>query len=611
MVTDEQASGDGWIRSRRNGIGGRRRWVETELAATPFVQWKLRGGDSAAQAAVSARKLAASLWRVSGTNSGGGSVRWQCGLFDRLRFEFCTSVPTTKIATEGVTKWDYCYSKAWDGVSYFHGRAEILRYNQEIASRPVASAGCAELFRARKRINKLEAEQGWSRTKLKHFLKKLNEERASWIRTQHQKMCSLVKNLENDVKRERRKCRKMDIMNSKLLNDITEVKLSATKFKKNFEKEKRARELWEDVCDELAKEIEDSKAEIGALRNQQARIQEEVEKERKMLQLVEVWREERSQMKLINAKLMSEHKYGKMNNLIVDLEAFLRPLNSTTDIDKEFSSEIEDSQTCEAEVIRVPDNCFGHNQANYETCDATRKSVRSNGLTAGGSGFEDTSCQETLTQAEIYPTPTSGGSDRSVNKISRSKYTSNYDAEHKENAHHEYERSEPSEISSVSLKQSKKKKSSTVSKLQRTLPRNKDTCKTILTDGISRRPSNGSISSIAPLASPRGVCDGRAVDGQDLVCQWRSTDQRRNPRRASYERSYRVATRNPKAVLGRQPSESQVRKPENDLAQSSFNWDPSPYSSIIEGQRIAKQTRRSTLLRTVIDIVLEKQGSDV
>ncbi|KAL0442930.1 UNVERIFIED_CONTAM: hypothetical protein Slati_2015700 [Sesamum latifolium] len=529
MVRDEQGSGDGWIRSRRNGIGGRRRWVGTELAATPFVQWKLRGGDSAAQAAVSARKLAASLWRVSETNSDGGSARWQCGLFDRLRFEFCTSVPIPKIATEGVTKWDYCYSKAWDDVSCFRGQAEILKNNKDIATTPVASARCAELFKARKRINKLEAEQGWSRRKLKHFLKKLNEERASWIRTQHQKMCSMVKNLESDVKKEKRKCRKMDIMNSKLLNDITEVKLSATKFKQNFEKEKRARELWEDVCDELAKEIEGSKAEIEALRNGRARIQEEVEEERKMLQLVEVWREERSQMKLVNAKLMSEHKYAKMNNLILDLEAFLRPLNSTTDMAKEFSSEIEDSQTCEAEVIRIADNCFSHYQADYGTFDATRKSVRSNGLTDGGSGFEDISCQETLTQAEIYPTRTSGGSDHSVNKISRSKYKSNYEPEHKENAHHGYERSESNEISSVSLKQSKKKKSSTVSKLQRTLPRNDGTCKTILTNGISRRPSNGSISSIAPLASPQGVCDERAVNGQDLVGQWRSPDQRRNP----------------------------------------------------------------------------------
>ncbi|KAK4439337.1 hypothetical protein Salat_0268600 [Sesamum alatum] len=523
--TDEQASGDGWIRSRRNGVGGRRRWVGSELAATPFVQWKLRGGDSAAQAAVSARKLAASLWRVSATARGGGSVRRQCGPFDRLGFEFCTSMPIPKIATEGVTKWDYCYSNAWDDVSHFRGRVEILKNDREIATRPIASARCAELFKARRRINKLEAEQGWSRTKLKHFLKKLDEERASWIRTQHQKMCLMVKNLENDVKRERRKCRKMDIVNSKLLNDLTEVKLSARKFKQNLEEEKRARELWEDVCDELAKEIEGSKAEIGALRNHRARIQEEVEKERKMLQLVEVWREERAQMKLVNAKLMSEHKYAKMNNLIVDLEAFLRPLNSTTDMVKEFSSEIEDPQTCDAEVIRNADNCFGHNQANHEAFDATGKSVRSNHLTGGGSGFEDTSCQETLTQADIYPTRTSGGSDHSVNKISRHKYMSNYNAELKENG---FERSESNEISSVSLNQSKKKKSSTVSKLQRTLPRNEDTCKTISTDGISRRPSNGPISSIAPLASPLRVCGERAVGGQDLVGQWRSPE-RRNP----------------------------------------------------------------------------------
>ncbi|KAI3456451.1 hypothetical protein Pfo_013114 [Paulownia fortunei] len=542
MVSDEQVTGDRWIRRRWKGIGGRRRWGGSELAATPFLEWKLRGGDSAggsrghllgagggAVAAVSARKLAASLWQLAATTNGSGSVRWQCGLlFDRLGFEFCSSMPIPKFATEGVTKWDYCNSRAWDDVSYFRSHVKLTS---------VASARQAELLKARKQVNELEAERGWSRTKIKYCMKKLNEERASWMRTEHQKMCSIVKNLEDGVKRERKNCRRMDIVNSKLLRDIAEAKLLARKLMHNLEKEKKARELLEDVCNELAKEIEGYKAEIGALRNQRKRIQEEVEKERKMLQIAEVWREEQAQMKLVDAKLILENKYAEMNNFIADLKAFLRKSNLTTDVNvmweakvlrqafdpfniqgiKEVScmlpgnmfTIIKDSQSNEAEG-RNADHCFSHDQAYYasivhninpEVNDATRKSVCSNGLTGG---------IETVTQAEIYSSPTLGESEGSVNKISSSKYMSNCDTKRNKNEHHGSQKSESSEISLVSLKQSKKK-SSSACKLQRTLPRNKDTCKTILIDGGGRL-STRSISSIVSLASPQRVLNEGAVN---------------------------------------------------------------------------------------------------
>lgn len=93
MVSDEQVKSDRWIPRWRKGIGGRTRWGGSEVAATPFLEWKHPGGDSVgggggAVAAVSARKLAASLWQLAATTNGDGSVRWQCGLsFDRLGFE--------------------------------------------------------------------------------------------------------------------------------------------------------------------------------------------------------------------------------------------------------------------------------------------------------------------------------------------------------------------------------------------------------------------------------------------------------------------------------------------------------------------------------------------
>lgn len=42
-----------------------------------------------------------------------------------------------------------------------------------------------------------------------------------------------------------------------------------------------------------------------------------------MLQMAEVWREERVQMKLIDAKVMVAEKYSQMNQLVSELETFL------------------------------------------------------------------------------------------------------------------------------------------------------------------------------------------------------------------------------------------------------------------------------------------------
>lgn len=422
-------------------------------------------------------------------------------------------MPIPKFGTEGVTKWDYCNSKAWDDDSYFQSHVKLTS---------AASARQAELFKARKHVNELEAEGGWSRMQIKHCMKKLNEERALRMRTEHQKMCSVIKNLADCVKRERKNCKKMDIMNSKLLRDIAEAKLSARRFIRNLEKEKKAREELEDVCNNLAKEIEGNKVEIGALRNHRKKIQEEIEEERTMLQIAEVWQEEQAQMKLADAKLILEDKYAEINNLIADVKACLRRLNLTTDVNvmskakvlrRDFDSVniradknltytlpksdnmfriIKDSQTSEAER-RSADHCFSHDQAHYasiahhinpEVKDATRKGVRSNG------GFEDVSCIETVSQAEIYSGRTPGESEGSVNKIRRRKHVSNCDAEHK-----------------VSLMQPKKK-GSFACKLQRALPRNKDKCKTIVIDGSSNR----SISSIISVASPQRAAGGRALD---------------------------------------------------------------------------------------------------
>ncbi|KAE8646050.1 hypothetical protein Csa_016254 [Cucumis sativus] len=195
-------------------------------------------------------------------------------------FQFSNSV------MEGATKWDPIGSKISDdrgGLIY--NQRELL--DQQVSLVSVISSLEAELKQTRVRILELETERHASKKKLESFLRKVDEEKAVWRMREHEK---------------------------------------------DYEEERKERVLIEQVCEELAKEIGDDKAEIEASKRESARLREEVEEERKMLQLAEVWREERVQMKLVDAKVAVEEKYSQMNRLVADLENFLRLRGAISDI---------------------------------------------------------------------------------------------------------------------------------------------------------------------------------------------------------------------------------------------------------------------------------------
>ncbi|XWS18205.1 hypothetical protein CRYUN_Cryun32bG0023100 [Craigia yunnanensis] len=99
-----------------------------------------------------------------------------------------------------------------------------------------------------------------------------------------------------------------------------------------YEEEKRTRELLEEVCNELAMKIGEDRAEVEARRIETMKIREELEEQRNMLQVAEGWREERVQMKLIDARLALESKYSQMNKLITILETFLKSKSTSLDL---------------------------------------------------------------------------------------------------------------------------------------------------------------------------------------------------------------------------------------------------------------------------------------
>lgn len=181
----------------------------------------------------------------------------------------------------------------------------------------------AELEKARGQVGELEEERRVMAKRLERFLRKLAEEKAAWKARVRGKARRAVAALSEELGAERRHRRQLEQANAKLMRELAEARSSAEQQAQSYEAERKARELMEEACSELTREVEEDQAEVELLRRECLRMREDMEEERRMLQMAEVWREERVQMKLSDAKLALESKYTQLNRLQAEMEAFL------------------------------------------------------------------------------------------------------------------------------------------------------------------------------------------------------------------------------------------------------------------------------------------------
>nr|GMD04881.1 WEB family protein At4g27595, chloroplastic-like [Ipomoea batatas] len=432
-----------------------------------------------------------------------------------------------KSAIEGATKWDPGNSRLSRDVYHFHSHVRLCR-SQQTPCLSFASALQFEVLKARNRVKELEVENKHSRKKLKHFVNKLSEERAFWMRKEHQKMRKIVDELKGELRRERRNCQQLDMLNSKLLSDLADTKVSVRRYMQDYEKERKAREILEKVCTDLAKKVEEDSAEIEALDGECTKIRDEVDEERKMLQLSEVWREERVQMKLVDARLILEEKYSEMSDLISGLETFLKSRNVSADtieigearmikraIDTLKNHETpkfspvsplsndkyavsEGPETSRAKELGIdyylgnsPSHASGIHNVNPGS-DSFRKLIRnsySKSFVDNDEGCKDANSTGTVTQVDDQRSNhTCGGSEKSVNRVVQNRYV-------KQNSDQGSPGFETSEISCVQPKHPKKK-GTTLRKLWSSSPNNDDECRTTTSPDENRRLSNGSSHNI-------------------------------------------------------------------------------------------------------------------
>ncbi|XP_011094278.1 uncharacterized protein At5g41620 [Sesamum indicum] len=197
--------------------------------------------------------------------------------------------------------------------------------DQPSSSMSLISALHAELERARLQVNQLIQEERSDKNEINYLMKCFAEEKASWRNKEQQAVEAAIGAIAGELEVERKLRRRLESLNKKLGNELAEIKSSFMKAVKDLESEKRAREITEQVCDELARNIDEDRAEAEKVKREAVKVHEEVEKEREMLELADKLLEERAQMKLSEARHQFEGKNSAITKLRKQLEVFLGP----------------------------------------------------------------------------------------------------------------------------------------------------------------------------------------------------------------------------------------------------------------------------------------------
>ncbi|XP_030522242.1 sodium channel and clathrin linker 1 isoform X2 [Rhodamnia argentea] len=239
-------------------------------------------------------------------------------------------------ATKGKNRAEDRRTRLKDVVSSLTTSKELLKVlfrvggleKQHKPTVALVSALGIELDRSIIQVEHLIHEERSHSHQIDFLMKHFAEEKASWRRKERERIRSAISHMAEEVDVEKKLRRQTERLNKKLGQELAGMKSSLSRAMKELESEKRAKEILEQVCDELASGIGEDRAQVEELKRESAKVLEEVEKEREMLQLADGLREERVQMKLSEAKYHFEEKNAAVEKLRAELEAYMRSKTS-------------------------------------------------------------------------------------------------------------------------------------------------------------------------------------------------------------------------------------------------------------------------------------------
>ncbi|KAI8536416.1 hypothetical protein RHMOL_Rhmol10G0255200 [Rhododendron molle] len=153
------------------------------------------------------------------------------------------------------------------------------------------------------------------------------------LKTSTELLKAAVQSVRDELDDERKLRKHSESLHRKLAREISELKSSFSSALKDLEREKKARILLEDLCDEFAKGIRGYEQEVRFLKHKPEKDRAHRESpDRLILHLSEAWLDERMQMNLAEPQYDLAKKNTIVDKLSLEIETFLRARNSVGSI---------------------------------------------------------------------------------------------------------------------------------------------------------------------------------------------------------------------------------------------------------------------------------------
>ncbi|KAI3444466.1 hypothetical protein Pfo_001131 [Paulownia fortunei] len=204
-----------------------------------------------------------------------------------------------------------------------------------------------ELDQSQARIQELLQEKNRDQNEIDNLMKQITEYKFSRKKEQD-RIKDAVKLVEDKLEDELKSKRHSEKLHYKLAKELSEIKSSLSNALRELERERKARTLLEDLCDEFAKGIRDYEQEVRFMKHKSCKDQIGREgNDRLILHISEAWLDERTQMKLADAHDISE-KQSALDKLSFEIEGFLRVKQSVYSGKNDYMSS---KNPCESEVL--------------------------------------------------------------------------------------------------------------------------------------------------------------------------------------------------------------------------------------------------------------------
>lgn len=186
-----------------------------------------------------------------------------------------------------------------------------------------------ELDNSRLRIKELLKEKQMDRKVIDDLMKQLVEGKLTRKNTEQERIKSAMQSIRDELEDERKLRKRSESLHHKLARELSDMKSSFNKAMGELERERRARVILEELCDEFAIGIRDYEQEIRSVlqyRNEKDQVCGREHVDSLVLHMSEAWLDERVQM-----KLGEESEKGMVvEKLSSEIEAFLRAREQST-----------------------------------------------------------------------------------------------------------------------------------------------------------------------------------------------------------------------------------------------------------------------------------------